>query len=65
MKKQFTRLINYLQHANIIYGGNHDSAKLFISPTIIDNVDLSSPVMQDEIFGPILPIIISTKKKKP
>ena len=63
-EKQFTRLINYLQHANIIYGGNHDSAKLFISPTIIDNVDLSSPVMQDEIFGPILPIIIFNKKEE-
>ena len=63
-EKQFTRLINYLQHANIIYGGNHDSAKLFISPTIIDNVDLSSPVMQDEIFGPILPIITFNKKEE-
>lgn len=63
-EKQFKRLVNYLQHANIIYGGNHDATKLFITPTIIDNVDLSSPLMQDEIFGPILPIITFNTKEE-
>ena len=63
-EKQFNRLLNYLQNANIIYGGTHDAAKLFIAPTIIDNVDLSSPVMQDEIFGPILPVITFNTKEE-
>lgn len=62
-EKQFNRLVNYLQDANIIYGGNHDASKLFISPTIIDDVDLSCPVMQDEIFGPILPMITFNTKE--
>ena len=36
---------------------NHDKSKLFIEPTIIENVPLDAPVMMDEIFGPILPVI--------
>ena len=61
-EKQFNRLVNYLQQGRIIYGGRTDKEKLFIEPTIIDNVSLDSDVMKDEIFGPILPVIsFSTK----
>lgn len=61
-EKQFDRLVNYLQQANIVYGGRNDKTKLFIEPTIIDKVDLGSAVMKDEIFGPILPVISFTTK---
>jgi aldehyde dehydrogenase (NAD+) len=63
-EKQFNRLLGYLQNANIIYGGSHDAAKLFITPTLIDNVALSSSVMQDEIFGPVLPVITFNTKEE-
>ena len=55
-EKQFKRLINYLHHGKIVYGGKYDEATLHIEPTIIENVELESAVMNDEIFGPILPI---------
>jgi len=56
-EKQFNRIVNYLHDGKIIYGGNYDAAKLYIAPTLLDNVTLASPVMQDEVFGPVLPII--------
>ncbi len=63
-EKQFDRLVNYLQGANIVYGGRNDKTKLFIEPTIIDKVDMGSAVMKDEIFGPILPVISFTTKEE-
>ena len=56
-ERQFNRLINYLSQGNIVYGGRTDKEKLFIEPTIIENVSLDAPIMKDEIFGPILPIL--------
>lgn len=63
-ERQFNRLVNYLSLGNIIYGGNYDAAKLYISPTLLDNVSLTSPVMQEEIFGPVLPIISFQTKEE-
>ena len=63
-EKQFNRLINYLQQGTIIYGGRTHKEKLFMEPTVLDNVSMDSDVMNDEIFGPILPIIpFSTKEE--
>jgi aldehyde dehydrogenase (NAD+) len=56
-QKQFNRLINYLQQGKIAYGGKHDASTLYIEPTIIENVAVESTVMNEEIFGPILPVI--------
>lgn len=55
--KAFDRLIGYLEGAEIVAGGEHDKATRYIAPTIIDNVSLDSPIMQDEIFGPIFPVV--------
>lgn len=57
-EKQFDRLTTYLKQGKIVYGGKTDRNKLYIEPTILDEVSLDSPVMQEEIFGPILPIIV-------
>ena len=63
-EKQFSRLVSYLKNGNIIYGGDHDASKLYIAPTLMDNISPGAPVMTDEIFGPILPIIpFSTKEE--
>lgn len=56
-EKQFNRLIFYLQQGKIVYGGNYDLASLYIEPTIIENVPLHAAILEEEIFGPILPII--------
>lgn len=56
-EKQFRRLTGYLQQGNIVYGGNHDLAKLYIEPTLMENIQPGASVMKEEIFGPILPVI--------
>ena len=56
-ERQFNRVSGYLQSGNIVHGGRTDASKLFIEPTILDNPPLDAPVMQDEIFGPVLPVI--------
>ena len=43
--------------ARVAYGGDHDLDKRYIEPTLICDVDGKTPLMQNEIFGPILPII--------
>lgn len=55
--KQFDRLVTYLNDGTIIQGGRTDRDKLFIEPTLLENVSTDSKVMKDEIFGPILPIL--------
>lgn len=55
--KHYERLKNLLSDGRIILGGHFDDERRFIEPTLIDSVDLSSPIMNEEIFGPILPII--------
>lgn len=55
--KAFGRLSGYLSGANIVYGGHTDASDRYFEPTIIDSPDISSPLMQEEVFGPIFPII--------
>jgi aldehyde dehydrogenase (NAD+) len=54
----FQRLMQMLPGSGDVYvGGESDEAKRYISPTIITNVPVNAPIMADEIFGPILPVI--------
>ena len=55
--KQFNRLQALLADGEIILGGEADAEDLYIAPTLIVNPSLDSPLMQEEIFGPILPIL--------
>ncbi len=55
--RQFDRVVEYINQGELVYGGTHDRNKLFIGPTIIQNVKEDSAVMSEEIFGPVLPII--------
>ena len=56
-QKQFARLTAFLKNGEIIVGGKTNPETLYIAPTLIDNVSLDAPLMQEEIFGPILPIV--------
>ncbi len=62
--RAFERVCGYIEAARngqdggiIVYGGHHDAAERFIEPTLIDSPSLFSPVMTEEIFGPVFPII--------
>jgi len=63
-EKHFNRLVTYLLQGNILHGGNHDASKSFIEPTIMESISPSAPLMQDEIFGPILPILSFNTKEE-
>ncbi|MBU7583511.1 MAG: aldehyde dehydrogenase family protein [Nostoc sp. TH1S01] len=56
-KKHCERLIKLLDKGEIVVGGENKVEERYIAPTIIDQVSLTDPVMQEEIFGPILPVI--------
>lgn len=56
-KKHFDRLISLIDKTKVIFGGNVDKDELKIEPTLMDNITFNDEIMQDEIFGPILPII--------
>lgn len=53
----FDRLVDLLASGTIYHGGQHDRIDRFIAPTVLVNVSPNSPVMQEEIFGPILPVL--------
>jgi aldehyde dehydrogenase (NAD+) len=56
-EKRFDKLVSYLDKGNIVTGGEHNKEKLFIAPTVLDDVSLDSTLMTEEIFGPLLPVI--------
>lgn len=55
--KAFERITSYLKDGRIAYGGRNSSETRFIEPTLIEDVVLDSPLMTEEIFGPIFPIV--------
>ena len=55
--KAFERVAGYLKDGKILYGGRTDAKTRFIEPTLLDEVGVDSPVMTEEIFGPIFPMI--------
>lgn len=54
------RLSQLIQNETVFLGGDFDQEERYFSPTILTDVKKSSPIMQDEIFGPILPILTFT-----
>ncbi len=55
--RHFDRLTALLASGTIYHGGQHDREDRYIAPTVLVNVSPDAPVMQEEIFGPILPIL--------
>ncbi len=56
-EKHFQRLLGLLQDGHLIFGGSFNKETRQIAPTLIDQVNWKSPIMQEEIFGPILPVL--------
>jgi aldehyde dehydrogenase (NAD+) len=55
--KNWTRLIEMIESDKVIFGGKYNSETNYLAPTLIEENNLDSLIMQDEIFGPLLPII--------
>lgn len=55
--KHCHRLSNLLPYGEAVVGGTADVAERYIAPTVLDKPALDSPLMQEEIFGPILPVL--------
>jgi aldehyde dehydrogenase (NAD+) len=53
----FNRLASMLESGSAVIGGETDANTKYIAPTVLSDVNISAPVMQDEIFGPILPMV--------
>lgn len=58
--KHLDRLIDLIDPEKVVVGGESNREKLYIAPTVLDEISFEDTVMQDEIFGPILPIISFT-----
>lgn len=56
-RKHYDRLLGLITQQKIVFGGKHDEETLRIEPTILDHVTGDDAVMQEEIFGPLLPIL--------
>ncbi|XP_066092647.1 aldehyde dehydrogenase, dimeric NADP-preferring-like [Saccopteryx bilineata] len=55
--RHFQRVMGLIEGQKVAYGGTGDAATRYIAPTILTDVDPESPVMQEEIFGPVMPIV--------
>lgn len=56
-KKHYERVMKLLEGETVLKGGYGNEEKLLIAPTILDNITEKSPIMQEEIFGPVLPVM--------
>lgn len=56
-ERHFDRLLNLIDPDKVVAGGDSDRAGKYISPTVMTDISLNDKVMQEEIFGPILPVI--------
>ena len=54
--KAFDRLTGYLSDGKVMFGAHTDKSERYFEPTVLDGVSADSPVMQEEIFGPIFPV---------
>ncbi|WP_143309824.1 aldehyde dehydrogenase [Chitinophaga vietnamensis] len=55
--KRFDTVAAYLKEGHIVHGGQTIREQRYIAPTLLEDVEWSDPVMQEEIFGPVLPIL--------
>ncbi|KAA5541278.1 aldehyde dehydrogenase [Adhaeribacter rhizoryzae] len=56
-KKHYEAVTKFLNNGRILLGGQTDEKDKYIAPTLLDNITPDDPVMQEEIFGPVLPIL--------
>ena len=56
--RAFQRIVSYLSEGEVLAGGHYDENTRFMEPTLLGDVSLDSVVMQNEIFGPVFPVLV-------
>lgn len=56
-REHWKRLMKLIEFQDILFGGSHNEDENYIAPTLVDEPNLDSAIMEEEIFGPILPIL--------
>lgn len=56
-RRHLDRLTAYLPQGRVVHGGRHDAEDLYLEPTLLAEVPADAPVLHEEIFGPILPVV--------
>jgi aldehyde dehydrogenase (NAD+) len=56
-ESNFDRVLSMIEPEKVVHGGSWDLEQLYIEPTIMDGVDAGDKVMQQEVFGPLLPVL--------
>lgn len=62
--RNWERLVNMIDSKKVIFGGQSDSASCYLAPTLIEENSVETEVMEDEIFGPILPILVYNQESE-
>ncbi|WP_193175621.1 aldehyde dehydrogenase [Oricola nitratireducens] len=57
-ERHFDRLASFLDRGRVVAGGEIDRAQRYFAPTVIADIGWDDPVMADEIFGPVLPVVV-------
>lgn len=60
--KNWQRLVALIEPEKVVFGGQTNLKNKFIAPTVVEETSLESPIMQEEIFGPLLPILTYKKE---
>lgn len=63
--RAFQRVTGYIEGARVLFGGNHDADSRYIEPTLIESPGEDSPVMTEEIFGPVFPVTTLDDEGRP
>ena len=56
-EKHYQRIMGLIEGERVLLGGNGDPKQRFIEPTVLDEISWESPIMQEEVFGPVLPVL--------
>ncbi|MEY4627951.1 MAG: hypothetical protein RLZZ595_277 [Bacteroidota bacterium] len=62
--KRFKNIVAYLSQGKVVAGGRHNEQDLYIEPTILEDISISDSIMKEEIFGPVLPVIVFDKHEE-
>ena len=62
--RAWERVASYLKDGRVVAGGEHIREERYIAPTLLSDVNPSAPVMQEEIFGPVLPMITFDEREE-
>ena len=55
--RHYERIVELIDSNRVVYGNHKNASMRYLSPTVLDNVTFEDPVMKEEIFGPVLPIV--------